>query len=146
MPRLQCISQFQIILVAILHGLLILFMGHGILGDLGRCDISKDALLQLHITLRLDTIGRNAVAGDLCQQAAGHTFDGKGKGCVFNGAGVTDLGQHFQKTFGLFRGQAFHDGSCIRGGVTNLCSSGNGFFGIGGTGNQFHIQHFSFLL
>ena len=45
-------------------------------------------IIQPHIALTLDGVGRQTMSGDLRQQRAGHPFDAEGEGCVLDGTGM----------------------------------------------------------
>ena len=96
-------------------------------------------IIQPHITLTLDGVGRQTMPGDLCQQRAGHPFDAEGEGCVLDRAGMAQVTEHPQKAGALLRRQAVQQVGHPHFGVAQLGSGGNHSFRFGCMGNQGHV-------
>ena len=91
MGLLQAVDQFQIAAGVIVHRVdeLRLCLRDG--GNLRRDDIAE--ILQADIPLALHAEAGNAVAGHLGQEGAGDPLDAKGEAGMFDGTGVSHVGQ-----------------------------------------------------
>ena len=132
MPFLQHRGDAAVVLRLFGHGLLkgcqplrVLFHG-------GRGHIFK--LIQPHIALALHAEAGNAVPGDLRQQAAAHTLNGKGKAGVLGGTFVAHTGQHPHKIRTFFGGKPIQQVVNVCVGVAELC---------GGRHNLFRLRRMS---
>ena len=139
MALLQLLHQVQIPAGILLHTLQksLLCSRHCL--DLRGHHIAE--VIQTHIALALYAEGRNAVAGDLCQQRAADPLDAKGKAGVLDGAGMAQVAEHFQKTRGLFLIQAIQQVWDMGIRVAELGRSGHHLLRLGGMGDQSDGHH-----
>jgi len=88
------------------------------------------------VSLRALGIACDAVADELVRQGAAYAFDEESEGCVFDGAEVPHLGEHFDE-FGGFSAFLVENAGGV-GGVTELGGGGDEFFRGGGMADELY--------